>query len=133
MISWIQRYFQRHFRIIFGVLLAVTIISFIFTIGSTPGIGRADRREMTRDYFGHNLASREEVQRMIEDAHLSSYLQYGSDIGADQERFFQRHFRIIFGVLLAVTIISFIFTIGSTPGIGRADRREMTRDYFAAV
>jgi|CZKI01.1.fsa_nt_gi peptidyl-prolyl cis-trans isomerase D len=84
MISWIQRYFQRHFRIIFGVLLAVTIISFIFTIGSTPGIGRADRREMTRDYFGHNLASREEVQRMIEDAHLSSYLQYGSDIGADQ-------------------------------------------------
>jgi len=33
MISWIQRSFQHHFRMVFGVLLAVTIISFIFTIG----------------------------------------------------------------------------------------------------
>ena len=41
MISWIQRSFQQHFRIIFGILLAVTIISFIFTIGASPGIGRA--------------------------------------------------------------------------------------------
>ena len=41
MISWIQKYFQHHFRIIFAVLLAVTIISFIFTIGASPGIGRA--------------------------------------------------------------------------------------------
>jgi peptidyl-prolyl cis-trans isomerase D len=84
MISWIQRTFQRHFRIIFGVLLSVTIISFIFTIGSTPGIGRADRREAIRDYFGHNLESREEVQRMVGDARLSSYLQYGPNIGAEQ-------------------------------------------------
>ena len=84
MISWIQRTFQRHFRVIFGILLAVTIISFIFTIGSTPGIGRADRREVIRDYFGHNLASRDEVQRMVGDARLSAYLQYGPNIGADQ-------------------------------------------------
>src|SRR5271157_1016812 len=84
MISWIQRYFQRHFKIIFGVLLAVTIISFIFTIGSTPGIGRADRREVNRDYYGHNLASREEIQGMIGDARLSVYLQYGPNVGADQ-------------------------------------------------
>jgi peptidyl-prolyl cis-trans isomerase D len=84
MISWIQRYFQRHFKFIFAVLLAVTIISFIFTIGSTPGIGRADRHEVIRDYYGHNLASRDDVQRMIDDAHLSAYLQYGTEVGADQ-------------------------------------------------
>jgi peptidyl-prolyl cis-trans isomerase D len=84
MISWIQRTFQRHFRSIFGILLAVTIISFIFTIGSTPGIGRADHREVSRDYFGHNLASREEVQRLIGDARLSAYLQYGPNVAADQ-------------------------------------------------
>jgi peptidyl-prolyl cis-trans isomerase D len=88
MISWIQRYFQRHFRIIFGVLLAVTIVSFIFTIGSTPGIGRADRREVIRDYFGHNLASREEVQGLIADARLSAYLQYGPNVAPDQVQVF---------------------------------------------
>jgi len=84
MISWIQRYFQRHFRIIFVVLLGVTIISFIFTIGSTPGIGRAERREVIRDYFGHNLASREDVQRMVGDARISAMLQYGSDVEGDR-------------------------------------------------
>jgi peptidyl-prolyl cis-trans isomerase D len=84
MISWIQRTFQRHFRSIFGILLAVTIISFIFTIGATPGIGRADHRDVTRDYFGHNLASREAVQGMVGDARLSAYLQYGPNVGADQ-------------------------------------------------
>jgi peptidyl-prolyl cis-trans isomerase D len=40
MISWIQRTFQHHFRTIFAILLALTIISFIFTIGASPGIGR---------------------------------------------------------------------------------------------
>ena len=84
MISWIQRYFQRHFRIIFGVLLAVTIISFIFTIGSTPGIGRADRRVVVRDYFGHNLASMEELQSLLGDARISAFLEYGSDVTGDR-------------------------------------------------
>ncbi|HXQ81290.1 MAG TPA: peptidyl-prolyl cis-trans isomerase [Opitutaceae bacterium] len=88
MISWIQRYFQRHFRLVFGILLAVTIVSFIFTIGSTPGIGRADRREVVRDYFGHNLASREAMQGLVDDARLSAYLQYGPNVGADQVQSF---------------------------------------------
>jgi len=50
MISWIQRYFQHHFKTIFAVLLAVTIISFIFTIGASPGIGRGDRRVIDRQF-----------------------------------------------------------------------------------
>jgi peptidyl-prolyl cis-trans isomerase D len=84
MISWIQRTFQRHFRVIFGILLAVIIISFIFTIGSTPGIGRADHREVIRDYFGHNLASQEQVNALVGDARLSAYLQYGPNVAGDQ-------------------------------------------------
>jgi len=84
MISWIQRYFQRHFRIIFSVLLAVTIISFIFTIGSTPGIGRADRRVVVRDFFGRNLASQEELSGLLGDARISAFLQYGADVTGDR-------------------------------------------------
>jgi peptidyl-prolyl cis-trans isomerase D len=78
MISWIQRSFQHHFRIIFAVVLFVMVISFIFTIGSTPGIGRAEHTSATKDFFGHNMLSQEQTQTFIEDARLSAELQYGA-------------------------------------------------------
>jgi len=48
MISWIQKYFQHHFRVIFAVLLGVVIIAFVFTIGAAPGIGGAERAMVDR-------------------------------------------------------------------------------------
>jgi peptidyl-prolyl cis-trans isomerase D len=74
MISWIQKYFQHHFRVIFAVLLAVTIISFIFTIGASPGIGRAERRASSRPFFGRNLAAENEMAVVSRDTQLSSIL-----------------------------------------------------------
>jgi peptidyl-prolyl cis-trans isomerase D len=85
MISWIQRTFQHHFRTVFAILLAVTIISFIATIGATPGIGRGDRRDIRRDFFGHNLASQEDMGHVMGDASLSIELQAGYS-GIDPER-----------------------------------------------
>lgn len=93
MISWIQRTFQQHFRVIFSLLLGVIVISFIFTIGATPGIGRGDRRVAKRDFFGHNLGSQEELQQLLLDARVSAELQFGfAELDADQiERYaFQR-------------------------------------------
>src|SRR5215469_16014074 len=75
MISWIQRTFQQHFRAVFAVLLAVTIISFIITIGASPGIGNGDRRVTEQQFYGHNLASTGDVARMVEDGKLSLELQ----------------------------------------------------------
>jgi peptidyl-prolyl cis-trans isomerase D len=86
MISWIQRYFQHHFKTIFAVLLAVTIISFIFTIGASPGIGRGDRQYVERPFFGYNLASAADQQRMMGDASLSANLQFGALGGIDEEQ-----------------------------------------------
>jgi peptidyl-prolyl cis-trans isomerase D len=86
MISWIQRYFQNHFKTIFAVLLAVTIISFIFTIGATPGIGRGDRRVIERKYFSYNLSLPEDQQRLMGDATLSANLQMGAMGGIDEEQ-----------------------------------------------
>ena len=74
MISWIQKYFQHHFRVIFAVLLAVTIVSFIFTIGASPGIGRAERKVSNRPFFGHNLAAEKDLVLVDRDAQLSNYL-----------------------------------------------------------
>ncbi len=85
MISWIQRNFQQHFRTIFGVMLAVIIISFIFTIGSTPGIGRGEDRTRARPFFGYNLESPDDQHRIFGDAQLSIYLHYGFPIGAGSQ------------------------------------------------
>jgi peptidyl-prolyl cis-trans isomerase D len=86
MITWIQRYFARHFKTIFAVLLAGTIISFIFTIGASPGIGRGDRRVVDREFFGYNLSMQEDSQRLMGDAGLSANLQLGSFGGLEAEQ-----------------------------------------------
>jgi peptidyl-prolyl cis-trans isomerase D len=77
MISWIQRSFQHHFRVVFGVLLAVTIISFIFTIGASPGIGRAGPKTYSQLFFGHDLTRQGASESLYGDAALSVQLQAG--------------------------------------------------------
>ncbi|HXN34828.1 MAG TPA: peptidylprolyl isomerase [Opitutaceae bacterium] len=88
MISWIQRSFQHHFRLIFALLLVGMVVPFIFTIGSTPGIGRADRTAVTRDFFGHNLASLEDARRIQDDGRMSAQLQLASEATADQIQYY---------------------------------------------
>lgn len=92
MISWIQRYFQHHFKIIFAVLLAVIIVAFVFTIGASPGIGRAERAALERRVFGYNLGSQEDQSRLFGDAALSAQLQtgYGAEGPELQDYGFQR-------------------------------------------
>jgi peptidyl-prolyl cis-trans isomerase D len=91
MISWIQRTFQHHFQVIFAIVLAVTVLSFVFTIGSTPGIGRAEHRAVTQNFFGYNLASQEEKDRIGEDARLSATLKYAGQVSADQMQYYAFH------------------------------------------
>jgi peptidyl-prolyl cis-trans isomerase D len=88
MISWIQRTFQHHFRLIFALLLIGMIIPFVFTIGSTPGIGRADHTTESREFFGHNLASSDDLNKMIDDGRLSAALQFGSNASPEQVQFY---------------------------------------------
>jgi len=85
MISWIQKYFQQHFRTVFAVLLVLTIISFVFTIGASPGIGHGERRVIEKPFFGLNLASNEDQQRLMGDAGLSAYLMSGGQ-GIDNDQ-----------------------------------------------
>ena len=77
MISWIQRYFQSHFKVIFAVLLGVIIISFVFTIGAAPGIGQPDRAIVDRHFFGYNLSLQSDQQKLMGDAGLSANLRMG--------------------------------------------------------
>jgi len=68
---------QRHFRVVFFVLLAVLIVSFVFTIGAAPGIGSGDRQIQARTYFDINLSSPEGQALLNQDASLSIMLQSG--------------------------------------------------------
>lgn len=77
MISWIQKTFQQHFRIIFLVLLVLVIISFVFTIGASPGLGNAGNKALNRPFFGLNLGSKEDNARVFRDASISVNLQVG--------------------------------------------------------
>ena len=77
MISWIQRAFQQHFRVVFAVLLAGLIVSFIMTIGAAPGLGGPTRKTRSRPFFGLNLDSEEDQRHIFGDASLSIVLQAG--------------------------------------------------------
>lgn len=81
MITWIQTYFQKHFRAIFAILLGVVIVTFVFTFNASGGIGHTDNRQAERPFFGYNLAAEKEGGRLIRDGAQSARLngQYRLD------------------------------------------------------
>ncbi len=78
MISWIQRTFQRHFKLVFAFLLFAMAVPLIVIFNPSSGFGRGDRKIVSRPFFGLNLASQEDQQRLMGDANLSASLQLGS-------------------------------------------------------
>jgi peptidyl-prolyl cis-trans isomerase D len=86
MISWIQRYFQHHFKVVFAVLLFMMAIPLIWVFNPSSGINRGDRRSLDRPFFGYNLNLQEDQQRLMGDAGLSANLQLGSFGGLEAEQ-----------------------------------------------
>jgi peptidyl-prolyl cis-trans isomerase D len=78
MISWIQRTFQRHFKLVFAFLLFAMAVPLIVIFNPSSGFGRSDRKVVSRPFFGLNLASQEDQLRLRGDANLSVSLQLGS-------------------------------------------------------
>ncbi|MDR0595835.1 MAG: peptidylprolyl isomerase [Puniceicoccales bacterium] len=68
MISFIQQILQKHHRWVLGVLLSVIIVSFVFTIGTMPGIAKKRRTV----FYGKNLMSRKEMQPILNAVLISS-------------------------------------------------------------
>ncbi|MBL9187035.1 MAG: peptidyl-prolyl cis-trans isomerase [Opitutaceae bacterium] len=92
MITWIQKYFQHHFKGVFAVLLGVLIVAFVFTIGAGGGTSSSDRLSVPRPFFGYNLNLQSDVQKISREAEISVGLRYGSmmmfQIGAEQLQMF---------------------------------------------
>lgn len=85
MISWIQKYFQRHFKIVFLLILAAMAVPLIVIFTPSSGIGQGGRRVLKQDFFGYNLGAAEDQARVFGDAQLSAMLQLGySGLSEDQ-------------------------------------------------
>jgi peptidyl-prolyl cis-trans isomerase D len=78
MISWIQRYFQRHFRLVFIlVLIAVALPMVVIYSTSSGGQGGATIQALERPFFNVNLDNPEQVRRITLDGQLSVFLRAG--------------------------------------------------------
>jgi peptidyl-prolyl cis-trans isomerase D len=74
MISWIQRYFQRHFRIVFILLLAAMVIPLVFIYSASGGLGRGGRKVQRIEVFGQSFTSEQDKQILGRDAQISLLL-----------------------------------------------------------
>ncbi|MEO6993350.1 MAG: SurA N-terminal domain-containing protein [Lacunisphaera sp.] len=78
MISWIQRYFQKHFRLVFALILVAVALPMVIVYSSAgSSTGRAGEKELSRNFFGINLESREQSRQLAIDASLSAELKAG--------------------------------------------------------
>ncbi|MDR1906853.1 MAG: SurA N-terminal domain-containing protein [Puniceicoccales bacterium] len=82
MISFLQRVLQKHHKWLFSILLVIVTISFVFTVGSSPGIGR-NTRGQGKKIFGYDLSSQKNVTQLLQEVELSAQLQQ-IFIGAEQ-------------------------------------------------
>ncbi|WP_309381945.1 SurA N-terminal domain-containing protein [Cerasicoccus frondis] len=65
MFTWLQTHIQKHHKIIFGIILVVVIISFVFTIGNFGGFGNPTNPNAgPREFYGFNLNSARDVRAL---------------------------------------------------------------------
>ena len=78
MISWIQRYFHKHFRLVFAlILVAMGVPMVVIYSSSGSGIGQAGSKVLERPFFNVNLGNEEQSRRVFTDGNLSAQLKAG--------------------------------------------------------
>jgi peptidyl-prolyl cis-trans isomerase D len=78
MISWIQKYFHRHFKLVFiMILVAMGIPMVVIYSTSGGGVGRAGSKVLERPFFNINLGNEAESRRVFTDGNLSAQLKAG--------------------------------------------------------
>jgi peptidyl-prolyl cis-trans isomerase D len=77
MITWIQRYFHKHFKFVFLLVLAAMAIPLIVIFSPSSGAGRVGGRLNERPFFNVNLGNEEQANRLFADGSLSAELKAG--------------------------------------------------------
>lgn len=84
MLSGIQVFLEKNRKWLFGFLLIVIIVPFVFTIGSTPGLV-AGKKMSAMKLFGYNLNDRKQLETVVRNGALSIALQTGNEENAWME------------------------------------------------
>lgn len=85
MITWLQTFFLKHNKWLFGSLLIVIIVTFVLTIGPQSIFdGGGTQKRKTMRYYGYDLSSEADQQTLVRTAELSSYLHPELQIRRDQ-------------------------------------------------
>lgn len=75
MITWLQTFFLKHNKWLFGVLLIVIIVTFVLTIGPQSFFGGPSVQQRERvDFYGYNLSSPNDQQALFNSAEISIIL-----------------------------------------------------------
>lgn len=79
MISWIQNALEKKGRVVFIILLAVVIVSFVFVIGETPGCVSGDPAASSQKFYGYSLNAEADPrsQEMVREVIISSIINRG--------------------------------------------------------
>ncbi|MDR0445333.1 MAG: peptidylprolyl isomerase [Puniceicoccales bacterium] len=72
MISFLQNIIQKHHKWLFSILLFVIIVSFVFTIGASPGIGIGRKHSKKDLFFGYDLRSERDRNALFQETWLST-------------------------------------------------------------
>ncbi len=77
MITWIQRYFHKHFKLVFLLILAAMAVPLIVIFSPSSGAGGSGHKIAERRFFSINLGNEEQTNRVFADAGLSAQLKAG--------------------------------------------------------
>ena len=89
MFYWIQTYLTRHFKWLIVILLAVLIVSFVFTIGNFSPLGGGGRRYVDQPFFGYDLSSEKDASDIFNRGRVS--LSINIPFYADNPEFMQMY------------------------------------------
>lgn len=84
MLSNIQVFLEKNRKWLFGFLLVVIVVPFVFTIGSMPGLVGGKRSHKLR-LFGYDLNDRKQQEEVVRNGALSIALQTGNEENAWME------------------------------------------------
>lgn len=85
MFYWLQTRFQKHFKWLFVIILALVSVSFVLTVGNFSPLDAGARGGLVvNDFYGVNLSSRPETQPYIRNASITSLLDTGRPLGGQQ-------------------------------------------------
>jgi peptidyl-prolyl cis-trans isomerase D len=84
MISWIQKYFQKHFRFVFALVLLAMAVPLVVIYSQSSGLGQGSHRTLQQNFFGHNLGSEADTRQIMRDGNFSAQLRGARQVSPEQ-------------------------------------------------